>query len=365
MSYQGVGVLGPGLVSPQRVPGLRERIRERLRTVRAHRATDRSRSGPRPVPVVARGDVRWLLAEVARIEAAPPLVAHERFLVAAARAPEIPALLHEIGRLRELTFRAVGEGTGRAIDLDLHDRTYTHLFVWDRAARELAGAYRLAETEPLRAAFGSSGLYTHSLFDLREGFFERLGPAFELGRSFVRPEYQRSSQALLLLWKGVARTVAAHPTARRLFGAVSISADYSPESRALIACALSAHHGAPELAAYVRPRRPPRVGWRRRRRLAARIADARQGERLSQLVAEREPDGRELPVLVREYLKLGGRFVGWNVDPDFGDALDGLVVVDLTRTPRRLLEFYMGREGAAGFVARHPARSTGAATAGR
>jgi putative hemolysin len=300
-------------------------------------------------PIAPRRDEGWMREEVARLESAA-LVPHDRYLVAAAGAAQIPALLREIGRLREITFRSAGEGTGRELDLDLFDRTYEHLFVWDRQAGELVGAYRLGETERLRPVFGAAGLYTHSLFELDDAFFAALGPAIELGRSFVRAEYQRSAGALMLLWKGIGQLVLARPKVKMLFGAVSVSAGYSPASRALIAASLSHHYGEPALAAHVRPRRPLRPGWRARRK--ARMAAASAPERLSQLVAAEEPDSKGLPVLVREYLKLGGRFLAWNVDPAFAGVLDGLVVVNLARTSPRLLEFYMGGQ-AADFLAAH------------
>lgn len=338
MSYQSVEVPRPGL------PWLGLRRRGRARAGGGDTV--------RPVPIAPRRDQTWMLEEVARLEDTA-LVPHERYLIAAAGAAQIPALLREIGRLREITFRSVGEGTGRELDLDLFDRTYEHLFVWDRQVGELVGAYRLAETERLRPVFGAAGLYTHTLFELDDAFFAELGPAIELGRSFVRVEYQRSACALMLLWKGIGQWVLARPRVKTLFGAVSVSAGYSPAARALIAATLLQTHGDPALAAHVRPRRPLRTGWRAHRR--ARISPETEitPEELSQRVAAIEPNGKGLPVLVREYLKLGGRFLAWNVDPTFGGVLDGLVVVDLARTSPRLLEFYMGGQGAAAFLSEH------------
>lgn len=299
------------------------------------------------LPVAPRGDARRLRGEAERLR---PLFAHDRFLVASARAAEIPALLHEIGRLREIAFRGVGEGTGRELDLDAFDRTYTHLLVWDRRAAELVGAYRLASTERLVPALGPRGLYSNTLFDYGGDFLEELGPAVELGRSFVRPEYQRSSQALVLLWRGIARFLAQQPRACTLFGAVSVSARYCGFSRALLAWGLTAQRGAPELANLVRPRHPLSAGLVRHLPDLAGLGD--DPATVAGLVADAERDGKHPPVLVGEYLKLGGRFVAWNVDPDFGDTLDGLVVVDLRRAPRRLLQFYMGRADAAEFLER-------------
>ncbi|HME73552.1 MAG TPA: GNAT family N-acetyltransferase, partial [Myxococcota bacterium] len=252
MSYQSVGVLRTGLPWL----GLRGRGQTRAGGVQP----------VRPAPIAPRRDENWMREEVARLEDAA-LVPHDRYLVAAARAAQIPALLREIGRLREITFRSAGEGTGRELDLDVFDRTYEHLFVWDRQAGELVGAYRLAETEHLRPVFGAAGLYTHTLFELDDAFFAELGPAIELGRSFVRAEYQRSACALMLLWKGIGHLVLARPRVKMLFGAVSVSAGYSPAARALIAATLSYNHGDPLLAAHVRPRRPLRTGWRERRKV--------------------------------------------------------------------------------------------------
>ncbi len=299
-------------------------------------------------PIVARGDQGWMEAEIAALSPAERIVPHERFVVAAVRAPRIPALLREIGRLREITFRAVGEGSGNAVDLDAFDRSYTHLLVWDRAAGALAGAYRLAATDEQLPVFGARGLYTSTLFDCAPGFFTAIGPAIELGRSFVGTEYQRSSVTLSLLWKGIGRFVVSRPGARVLFGAVSISGRYTTESRSLLARALSQTRGDDSLARFVAPRRPLRDGNRNRRR----FDDLASLDRLSLIVADGEADAAETPVLVREYAKLGGRFVSWSVDPSFGGTLDGLVVVDLARTDRRLLAHWLGREHAAAFLAR-------------
>src|SRR5256885_4994402 len=110
--------------------------------------------------------------------------------------------------LRELSFRAEGEGTGKSVDLDRYDDYYTHLFVWNKPQKEIVGAYRLARTVDILPEFGVDGLYTNTLFRFKDDFFDLLGPAIELGRSFVRPEYQRQYAPLLLLWKAIGRYVA-------------------------------------------------------------------------------------------------------------------------------------------------------------
>src|SRR5262249_26641866 len=212
---------------------------------------------------------------------------------------------------------AGGEGTGKASDMDLFDAYYLHLFVWDADARAIVGAYRMGLADEILARYGKRGLYTQSLFRFRPGALRAIDPAIELGRSFVRAEYQRSFTGLLLLWRGIFQFVARFPRYAVLFGPVSISNDYTPESRRLIVEYLSVHNRERALARHVRPRRPFRTG----RRAATALRDV---EHLSREVERIEPDRKGVPVLLRQYLKLGGRMLGFNTDPEFSDALDGL-----------------------------------------
>jgi hypothetical protein len=208
---------------------------------------------------------------VAEVEALPPsqvLTESGPLVALQADARQIPYLLLEIGRLRELTFRQVGEGTGLQLDLDRFDAHYTHLFLWNREKLEVVGAYRLGRTDEIRSRYGVAGLYSHTLFAYSEELLNRLGPALELGRSFVRPEYQRHFAPLLLLWKGIGAFVHRHPHYRMLFGPVSISRDYSRLSRRLIADALQERCEIPELARLVQARNPLR-----RRRLGVKGCD--------------------------------------------------------------------------------------------
>jgi putative hemolysin len=269
----------------------------------------------------------------------------------------IPGILREIGRLRELTFRGAGEGTGRALDIDRFDGDYLHLFLWNPARREIAGAYRLGPTDELRLASSRGRLYTETLFDFRPSLLERLTPGLELGRSFVRPEMQRSPTALMLLWKGIGELVVRRPWYRFLFGPVSISGDYRPESRALIGAFLEQRHRTPDVARLVRPRHPYRIDRRARERLHG-LGPLGTVEDISALISEIEPDGKGVPVLLRQYLKLGGEVLALSVDPGFADVVDGLILVDLAKTPRRVLERYMGAAGAASFLGYHAARTT-------
>lgn len=293
-------------------------------------------------------DPAALEAEVERLPPEQTLLQTGDHVVFWARAPQIPRVLREVGRLRELTFRAAGEGTGRAVDLDVYDSTYTHLFVWERVDRQIAGAYRIGATDEVLKT--RAGPYTATLFRFADSFFERLGDALELGRSFVRPERQRSSRTLLLLWKGIGAFVAKRPRYRRLFGPVSVSADYQRFSRELMVSVLEAECYRHPLAAFVRARTPVvrrtfgDGGLGDPARILTSPAD------LSAVIANAEVDGKGLPVLLSEYIKLGGKFLDFNLDPAFSEVIDGLVVVDLERTSQRLLRFYMGQGPATRFL---------------
>jgi putative hemolysin len=272
------------------------------------------------------------------------------FLVAVAAAGKIPVTLREIGRLRELTFRGVGEGTGHPCDLDSFDADYLHLFAWNRAARQVVGAYRMGLTDQIVARSGVAGLYTRTLFRYSHALLARIGPAIELGRSFVRPEYQRDYAPLLLLWRGIARFIATRPAYRMLLGPVSISNEYHSLSKMLLMRFCQANGAGDDLRRLVVPRHPPRLrGFRHvERELLATAVD--NAEDVDELVAEIEADRAAMPVLLRQYLRLNARLLAFNVDPDFGDVLDGLMLADLTQVDRPMLVRYMGRDAADGFL---------------
>jgi putative hemolysin len=198
-----------------------------------------------------------------------------------------------------------------------------------------------------------NGLYTSTLFRYHARLFEKIGPALELGRSFVRPEYQRQYAPLLLLWKGIARLVARHAEAPVLFGAVSISNEYNKASREMIYRFFEARLQEDELAGLIEPRRPFRPAGLRPWDCHAMCHVLRDLEELSKPINDVEIDGKGLPILLRQYAKVGGKLLGFNVDRNFSNVLDGLVVVDLRKTEPAVLERYMGQQGAARFRQRH------------
>ncbi len=296
-----------------------------------------------------------VIAEVDALGPEARLCQSSEFAVYVALAAQIPNVLHEIGRLREITFRAVGEGSGLELDLDEYDRYYKHLFVWDIKQRRLVGAYRLGETAQIVKARGVGGLYTSTLFKYHRDFFTKLGPALEMGRSFVRQEYQRQYAPLLMLWKGIGSYVSAHPEVPVLFGAVSMSSDYKRASRELLVRFFE-REGANDqsgLASMVTPRCPFRGSlmpdWETRSaiKLLSSVDD------LNAPIADIETDAKELPILVKQYLKLGGSILAFNVDRTFSNVLDGLVMVDLRKTRREALNRYLTTQGAESFLGHH------------
>ncbi len=302
-------------------------------------------------PIAASAEKAAVTAEVKRLD---PILESGSLHVYLAEAAEIPQTLDEIARLREISFRAAGEGTGDPRDTDRFDQWYRHLFVWDSARDEIVGAYRVGLADRILADRGHRGLYTTTLFKFDPKFLSSLGPALELGRSFIVPEYQKEYLPLLLLWKGICQFVVKNPQYRTLFGAVSISNDYGAISRALIIEFCKAHADSAHRAK-VQPKqrfRTPFLPGCDRKLLGCAAHDVSE---LSGLVAELEPDGKGMPVLLRQYLNLGGTILEFNVDPKFSNAVDGLILVDLLRADRRILARYMGREGLRSFVGFHGA----------
>jgi putative hemolysin len=308
-------------------------------------------------PVAVAEPATILAAELDSLPAERCLAESGELCVYLAKADETPRVLRELGRLREVTFRLAGEGTGKARDLDRFDRYYWHLLLWHKTKQELVGAYRAGDASQILAEHGVSGLYISTLFRFDVSVFEKLGPALELGRSFIRAEYQRQYAPLLLLWKGIARLLAMRPNIAVLFGAVSISNDYSKASREMIYRFFEARMKEDELAGMIEPRRPFRPAVLRPWDCRAMCHALRRLEDLSQPITDVETDGKGLPILLRQYARIGGKLLGFNVDRKFSNVLDGLMVVDLRTTEPAVLERYMGREGAAKFRKQHGSRS--------
>ena len=303
---------------------------------------------------VAQGAPREaLLAELEKFQPEQCLEETREFSVHLAEAGSIPNFMGELGRLRELTFRSAGEGTGKSSDLDCFDSYYKHVLLWSKINKELVGAYRMGLTAEILPRLGVAGLYTSTLFRYDSRVFERLGPALELGRSFIRPEYQRQFAPLLMLWKGIGRYLAGHPELAVLFGAVSISSRYNRVSRELIVRFFQARERNHELTELITPRRPFQPGWIRPGDCPTACAKLKDLQDLADPIGDLETDGKGIPILLKQYAKLGGRLVSFNVDRNFSDVLDGLVLVDLRSTDPAALARYMGKDGVERFRRYH------------
>lgn len=310
--------------------------------------------GNSPATIAAEENTDLVAAEIEALPARQHLVDSGGFGVYFADASQIPAGMREIGRLREITFRATGEGTGQPSDTDVFDDYYLHLILWDKEKRRIAGGYRLGLVDDIVRKYGKRGLYTQQLFRYRSQLLQSMGPAIELGRSFICIDYQKGYSPLLLLWKGIGVFVSMQRKYHVLFGPVSISSDYQNSSRQLLVDFLKANLFDVQLSRWVRPRKPfkRRASMRWTADDAGAIGDL---DRVSDLIAQIENDDKGVPILLKQYLKLGGRLLGFNVDPDFNDALDGLIMVDLRFTNEKTLAKYMGKLQARQFLEFHRA----------
>lgn len=305
-------------------------------------------------PIAEAVPKELLTQDVSKLSDRHRLFENENYIVACARAKHLPNVLREIGRLREVTFRDTKEGTGKALDLDRFDNFYSHLFLWNKTTSEVVGAYRLVKSDYVLNRYGKRGFYTFTLFSYRTSAISALGPAIELGRSFIRPEYQREYASLMFLWKGIGAYVAKNPRYKILFGPVSFSNEYDALSRHLIISYLKKHNFSQEIGKLIRPRNPFRArGERTKPEESAFVAS--NVKEVSELLLELEKKLCTVPVLLKQYLKLNAKILGFNVDPDFSDVLDAMIYVDLTTTEPSMLERYMGKVEAARFVEFHQA----------
>jgi len=249
----------------------------------------------------------------------------------------IPNIIREIGRLREVTFREIGEGTNKSIDLDEYDIYYHHLFIWDTEAKMLVGAYRIGLGDEIFYSIGKKGFYISELFKMKTQFTPVLKKSIELGRSWIRKEYQQKPLPLFLLWKGILKYLIDNPRYRYLIGPVSISNSFSNFSKSLIVDYVNRNHFDDEMAQYIRPRKKFKVDLGSiDTDLLMKGEDSFKG--LDNLISEVETRSLKVPVLLRQYIGLNAKIISFNIDPKFADCLDGFLVLDLERVPQDILD---------------------------
>lgn len=282
-----------------------------------------------------REDLRHEIQALRRAEKL--LFANGSYEVYFAEYGEIPSIMREIGRQRELTFREVGEGSNLPFDLDEYDQHYRHLFLWDNEAEKIAGAYRMGLGREIMAELGIKGFYTASLFD----FDSELKPFFhktiEMGRAYILKEYQQKPLPLFLLWRGIVYVCLRNPDHHFLMGGVSISNKFSSFSKALMIEFMRSNYYDSALAQYVHPKNEYRIKMDRRdRNLFLQEIDT-DLNKLDKIIDDLEP-GMRMPVLIKKYIKQNAKVIAFNVDPSFSDAIDGLMYIRISDLPESTIK---------------------------
>ena len=249
----------------------------------------------------------------------------------------IPTILKEIGRLREITFREIGEGTNKPIDLDEYDINYYHLFIWEKESKMIVGAYRIGKGAEIFYSMGIKGFYLNELFKIQKQFYPVLMKSLELGRSWVRKEYQQKPLPLFLLWKGILQFLSKNSEYRYLIGPVSISNRFTKLSKSLIVEFIRNNNFDHELAQFVKPRKNFKVDFSKIDKDL--LTEAGQTLKdLDSLISDIETSNMRIPVLLRQYLTLNAKIISFNIDPKFSDCLDGFLILDIETIPSEILK---------------------------
>ncbi|WP_272150935.1 lysophospholipid acyltransferase family protein [Tenacibaculum aiptasiae] len=261
------------------------------------------------------------------------LLQSKNYEVFFANAKEIPNVLHEIGRLREITFRDVGEGTNKAIDLDKFDRYYHHLFLWDNVQNELVGAYRMGLGKDIFKKYEINGFYIHTLFRIEPELYSMMQSTIELGRAFISKKYQQKPMPLFLLWKGIVHVTLRYPKYKYLMGGVSISNQFSEFSKSLMIEFMKSHYYDPYVAQYIHPKKEFKVSLKDADKDFVFDATKADMQKFDKIIDEIEPGALRIPVLIKKYVKQNARLVAFNVDPKFNNAVDGLMYIKVADIP--------------------------------
>lgn len=261
------------------------------------------------------------------------LLKSKNYEVFFAPSKKIPNIMFEIGRLREITFREVGEGTNKSIDLDKFDGYYHHLFLWDGEANKLVGAYRMGLGNNIYKKYGIEGFYVQTLFKFEPELHDMMADSIEMGRAFIIKEYQQKPMPLFLLWKGIVHITLRYPEYKYLIGGVSISNQFSNFSKSLMIEFMKSHYYDPYIAQYIHPKKEYKVKLKDADKDF--VFDATQADmnKFDKIIDEIEPGALRIPVLIKKYVKQNARLVAFNVDPKFNNAVDGLMYIRVADIP--------------------------------
>nr|WP_320119037.1 GNAT family N-acyltransferase [uncultured Marinifilum sp.] len=288
--------------------------------------------------LIAPVDPKIIFSEVESLNEDYMLFKSRSYVVYCAPSSKLPNILTELGRLREITFREVGEGTNQSIDVDEYDLYYHQLFIWDEENRKIVGAYRVGKGNEILSGYGLKGFYLQSLFKMSKQFQPVLNQSLELGRSFIVKEYQRKPMPLFLLWKGILYFLLKNPESRYLIGPVSISNQYSDLSKDLIIKFIMSNYFNYELGQLVKPRKQFKVKTTDLD-IDILLETAKSDiNKLDKLIGDFEITNDKLPVLLKKYISLNAKIIGFNIDPNFNDCLDGFIVIDLFDVPVKVIE---------------------------
>ncbi|MBT3054823.1 MAG: lysophospholipid acyltransferase family protein [Candidatus Thiodiazotropha sp. (ex Codakia orbicularis)] len=253
------------------------------------------------------------------------------------------ALMREIGRLRELSFRKVGEGTGRRRDIDKYDTHYRHLVLWDDNELEVVGSYRIGEAGPIINDRGMQGLYTTSLFDFDESFQPYAERAIELGRSFVQPRYW-GSRALDYLWQGLGSYLRHHPEVRHMYGPVSISDRYPKAARDLMVVFYKHYFGCKSRLGEAKI--PYQLDKACQEEFSRHFCGDDLERDLQELKNQLALYNVTIPTLFKQYTDLcepgGVCFLDFGKDPDFAGCTDGMILVSVDKVKSAKRKRYIG-----------------------
>ncbi|MFY0603903.1 MAG: lysophospholipid acyltransferase family protein [Flavobacteriaceae bacterium] len=287
-----------------------------------------------PKKITSQKSIDSFVKEVANLRSGKGrLLESKNYEVFFAEAKEIPNLLHEIGRQREVTFRDVGEGTNNAIDLDNFDKYYHHLFLWDREVNKLVGAYRMGLGKDIYKKYGITGFYIHTLFRFEPELYSMMESTIEMGRAFIINEYQQKPMPLFLLWKGIVHVTLRYPEHKYLMGGVSISNQFSEFSKSLMIEFMKSHYYDPYVAQYIHPKKEFKVSLKDADKDFVFDAAKADMQKFDKVIDEIEPGALRIPVLIKKYVKQNARLVAFNVDPKFNNAVDGLMYIKVADIP--------------------------------
>ena len=303
---------------------------------KAHRliSTEKIKLKKSPKKIASQRNVSSFIKEINALRAKEcRLLESKNYEVFFAKPKDIPNVLHEIGRLREVTFRGVGEGTNKAIDLDKYDKYYHHLILWDREANCLAGAYRMGLGREIYNKYGINGFYIQTLFRVEPELHQMMENTIEMGRAFIIDEYQQKPMPLFLLWKGIVHVTLRYPEYKYLMGGVSISNQFSDFSKSLMIEFMKSHYYDPYIAQYIYPKKEYKVKLKDDDKDFVFDATKADMQKFDKIIDEIEPGALRIPVLIKKYVKQNARLVAFNVDPKFNNAVDGLMYIKVSDIP--------------------------------